>query len=205
MYRNAYINQTNGERELLWCGTDDNGEIRLYTDLTLSKCVDESNYVVEEVVDDNGEKEVKLPTPYTLFGIECGKGWYPLIQPVVDYIDEYNSTRESDKQIRITQVKEKYGTLRIYTNFYTPELQELIDNAELESEKVCEFCGSREHLGTTLEWYITICYDCMKARVNRRGIPSKWHSYENDKVYISRPHVPDELLGTIKEYEEDVI
>jgi hypothetical protein len=160
--------------------------------------IDPSNY--EEVKEENPSS---LPTPYYLFGIECGKGWYPLIQPVIDYIDDYNKDKDDNNMIRITQVREKYGSLRIYTNMYTPELQELIDKAEIESEKVCEFCGSRKHLGTTLEWYITICYDCMKDRVRRKEIPSKWHCYDDDNVYLAKPHMPDQLLGTIKEYQEN--
>ena len=45
--------------------------------------------------------------PYELFGIECGEGWKPLYQPILDYIDRYNEDHE--EKIEIHQIKEKFG------------------------------------------------------------------------------------------------
>jgi len=43
--------------------------------------------------------------------------------------------------IILTQVKEKYGELRIYTNYTTDELQAVIGFVEDYSLRVCEVCG----------------------------------------------------------------
>jgi hypothetical protein len=198
MYRHILKNKTTGLNELLWVYVGNDGNEKLYKDLTMK------NEVCGTLYEKFNEDESKSfsPTPYNLFGVECGRGWYPLIQPVFDYIDEYNKDKDEKYCISVLQVKEKYGTLRIYTNFETPELCELIEHAEEESGNVCEYCGSREHIGSTLEWYITICYDCMKERVNKRECPSRWHSYDDDKVYLASPHIPDVLIGTIDEYEK---
>ena len=108
--------------------------------------------------------------PFDLFGIECNKGWYGLIIPIVEYINDFNSKMESpDKYIKITQIKEKYGSLRFYTSFGTKELYEMIDKAEDDSYNICETCGSSEHVGHTLRgWEITCCKNCLeKLNINK--------------------------------------
>lgn len=99
-------------------------------------------------------------TPYELFGIECGDGWSSIIQPILDYIRE-------NPEIEILQIKEKWGGLRIYTGGTTKELDKMIRDAEEESYRVCEICGSREHVGQTCgRWTITICKDCLEKSGN---------------------------------------
>ena len=31
-----------------------------------------------------------LKTPWELFGVECGEGWFSLIEPILQYIQSYN-------------------------------------------------------------------------------------------------------------------
>lgn len=45
------------------------------------------------------------------------------------------------KSINITQIKEKYGTLRFYIDSVDPEIDAAIDFAESISEVTCELCG----------------------------------------------------------------
>lgn len=111
-------------------------------------------------MENDGEK---LKCCYELFGIECGKGWKKLYQPIIDYIDEYNKEHE-DKPIKIHQIKEKYGQLRFYTNFYTEELEKMIDKAEEESEHTCEYCG--KHIDGPIirhHWIYSLCEECFKS------------------------------------------
>lgn len=92
---------------------------------------------------------------YDHFGFECGEGWADLLEPVFNYINDYN-TKNSDSPIQINQIKEKWGTLRFYCSGYTNELDELICQAEAESASVCEQCGKP---GTTggKRWFKTAC------------------------------------------------
>ena len=76
------------------------------------------------------KNENKIPTPIELFGIECGKGWYKLIEPIIKYIEEYNQDKKEEDKIKIIQIKEKFGELRFYTNFGTEELHKMIEEAE---------------------------------------------------------------------------
>lgn len=109
----------------------------------------------------------KLKTPYELFYIECGEGWESLYKPLIEYIENYNLDHED--KIEITQIKEKFGGLRFYVDSYTEELKKLIDKAEEESYKTCEFCGTKNNVGLTINgWYTTICLDCLQKMLKEQ-------------------------------------
>ena len=102
-------------------------------------------------------------TPYEMFGIECGKGWENLYQPILDKIDEINKSGE--KTIEVTQVKEKFGRLEIYVNKYTDELTELIEDASEKSIHICEECGKPAESFTEGGWIYTLCNECYNKMV----------------------------------------
>ena len=66
------------------------------------------------------------------------------------------------KSTYVTQVKEKYGSLRFYIGSGSNRTFDLIDAAERESETTCEACGSP---GTIIEegWYKCRCPECRTA------------------------------------------
>ena len=122
----------------------------------------------------------KIKTCWDLFGIECGKGWYELLKPLFEYIENYNKNKKDDEKIIIKQVKEKFGTLRFYTSFETDELSELISNAEDESSKTCELCGSKEHVGHTFGWITTCCEECAKKMAKNKIV--RWKPNDSKDV-----------------------
>ena len=199
MYRVLFKNKETGEEVLFWRYFT-HGRPHYFKDVSLTDEVDISEY---DKVDTNNDV-VNIPTPYQLFGIECERGWYPLLQPIMDYIDNYNKDKSEGSMIYVTQVKEKFGTLRFYTSFTTPELSRLIEEAEVKSENVCEFCGTEKNVGSTLGWYITICHDCVKKRCIERGESIRWCNYSDDKVYWIHPDKEDEFIETTQEYEESL-
>lgn len=90
------------------------------------------------------------------FGFECGEGWFPILERLFEAI----SKLDKPEGFEITQVKEKYGTLNVYTQSSTDEIDILIDKAEYESSATCEVCG---HVGTLSKrngWYKTLCNNC---------------------------------------------
>lgn len=106
----------------------------------------------------------KPEEPYDLYGIECGKGWNKLITPILDYIDIYNSGQKDEDKIQVYQIKEKFGGLRIYVSYTTPELEKMIKEAEDQSYKVCEYCGSTDNVQQTKTgWIKTLCEKCRKG------------------------------------------
>lgn len=64
--------------------------------------------------------------------------------------------------MRIVQVKEKFGRLRIYAKPYNEAYELLLGKLEQESGKICEDCGEE---GTTEGpgWLRTLCKLCKDA------------------------------------------
>lgn len=100
----------------------------------------------------------KYNTPYRMFGIECGKGWKNLYQPILDRVEEINES--SDDSIEVTQVKEKFGRLEIYLNKYTDELLDMINEASEASGHICEECGEPAEPTKVGGWIYQLCDKC---------------------------------------------
>lgn len=82
------------------------------------------------------KKEQKWP--FDLFGVECGKGWEKLYQPLLDLCMLY--------EVEVLQVKEKFGGLRFYhggsrSGRDIKGLEALVRAAESASYHTCEDCG----------------------------------------------------------------
>lgn len=103
----------------------------------------------------------KLKTPWELFGVECGKGWFPLIEPILQYIQSYNKDKSEENKIVVYQIKEKFGTLRLEIGNYPEELNKLVEEAEKSSATTCEKCGAPASLRKYRGWYKTLCDDCL--------------------------------------------
>lgn len=81
---------------------------------------------------------------------------------------EYISTELNIRQhYRASQVKEKFGSLRFYMNYSTPEMDKLIDEAEKESALTCEECGkSGKPRSKGKGWLYTACNE----HINKQDI-----------------------------------
>jgi len=92
------------------------------------------------------------------WGIECGDGWY-------DIIDELCAKLEP-MGVVAAQVKEKFGGLRFYINPVEEgdwdTIHNAINEAEAKSYETCEKCGKP---GKVVRggWVSTLCDECNKA------------------------------------------
>jgi hypothetical protein len=91
--------------------------------------------------------------------IGCDRGWWPLIIRLNDRLSSL------DPLYRLEQVKEKLGGLRYYIQTNSPHaaaMESLIDEAEAESETVCESCSAAGVLRVDDKdhWLKTLCPDC---------------------------------------------
>lgn len=119
------------------------------------------------------------------FDYSIGKGWEPLIQSlcviikssyeqlkrVVDYANKPNPAQVwLDKlpeaknslatfPVKIVQVKEKFGTLRIHIHGGHSEIFTAARALEVASTFICEDCG-KPAVGTTSGYIRTLCEDC---------------------------------------------
>jgi hypothetical protein len=84
------------------------------------------------------------------FGFECGDGWFDIIWELCEDIERelnlFNVSQRAKEELsgqrfEVIQVKEKFGTLRFYTNYTTENIETLIQKAEEKSAKTCEICG----------------------------------------------------------------
>jgi len=103
----------------------------------------------------------------------CGPGWYDLIRDLSNDIEKI--LVENDiAYMHLVQVKEKYGTLRIYMSTETEEISELIEAAEERSYSTCELCGFPGTIrGISTHWLQTQCDKCYLKSTNpnvNRGI-----------------------------------
>lgn len=101
---------------------------------------------------------------------ECGKGWWPLIEKVAVAIDSFNAAHP-DLPVEVTQIKQKFGGLRIY-HYNAPEyIRQLIDEVIESSWHTCEHCGATEGVATNLEGYrLTLCTECRKEIKPRKPL-----------------------------------
>lgn len=83
---------------------------------------------------------------------EHGDGWEGLLAPIIAEADRVGAT--------LSQVKEKYGRMRVYFDpgqADTDKLEDLIDQTETDSATVCEMCGKPAHLMVKGTWLKTLC------------------------------------------------
>jgi|694.fasta_scaffold22813_9 hypothetical protein len=94
------------------------------------------------------------------FGCECRDGWYNIIESACGIISHYIEQRRKTNDLssfRWMQIKEKFGTLRLYHSGDADEyILGVTDMAEDLSGSVCEVCGNVGQLCGT-GWYQTLC------------------------------------------------
>lgn len=104
------------------------------------------------------------------WGFECGDGWFRLIHDLSAAIEaeaiKVGLDPESEEWPMAAQVKEKFGTLRLYLRGYSDPIHELINHAEEKSEHICEECGLAGTLRTEGWWHVS-CEPCEQKRRER--------------------------------------
>ena len=86
--------------------------------------------------------------------IGCGAGWYPILARLEQQLNEL------DPDYQVHQIKEKFGTLCFYWEGDIPNGDAIVGEAEAESARTCELCGSLGNLRTKAGWLKTLCDHC---------------------------------------------
>lgn len=81
-----------------------------------------------------GQHNKPMPETCMCWGFECGDGWFDLIWELSEKLEQFD-------ELEAFQVKEKFGGLRFYTNYYFEEAEKHIEEAMNKSMKTCEVCG----------------------------------------------------------------
>jgi hypothetical protein len=128
----------------------------------------------------------------SLWGIQCGDGWYGILRSLGTAID--GACRESGEYA--AQIKEKFGTLRVYLISRNPEtnmkmnlrqevgplislhpvsrdegIRALVNVAIEKSSTTCERCGSAGSIGKANTMIAVLCTDCSMAVANKLPDP----------------------------------
>lgn len=108
-----------------------------------------------------GQRHGSMRETTMYWGFGCGSGWFKVIYDLSAKLEAINVKLLSFGQIQATQVKEKFGLLRFYTDRSNKEVDALICEAERESSRTCEHCGKPGKLREG-GWEKTLCDDCAK-------------------------------------------
>ena len=123
--------------------------------------------------------EERRMLPFPMFGFECGDGWYNIlntlcfqIQSHIDWREDFNKSiiehnkkedpegqinqqmlQEYIPQVVVTQVKEKFCTLRFYYDGGDEKIDGMVRMAEAMSAVTCEVCGNVGKIRGRGWWY----------------------------------------------------
>lgn len=102
-------------------------------------------------------------TPFGQRGFEIGNGWEPIARLLATRLQAIGG-------VSVAQIKEKFGTLRVYLDFaeglskeHAAAALEAVDVAEQASRAVCDTCGAPGKL-ITGGWLRTLCEACKASR-----------------------------------------
>lgn len=110
-------------------------------------------------------KDLPIDESLMSFGIECGDGWYWLIDNLCESIQNYidNNFHLNISQVIATQIKEKFGGLRFYYSNGNDLIDGMVWFAENLSYKICEVCGSTKNVSQNdIGWIYTRCDKCRR-------------------------------------------
>jgi hypothetical protein len=109
------------------------------------------------------DKYPKLFSSKQFWGVECGDGWYDILDHLCGSLVTYTY---GDEEIYIDQVKEKFGRLRFYLSKEDDVMHGMVSMAEHMSGQICETCGNRgETRGGS--WMVTLCDKHHEERIVR--------------------------------------
>lgn len=103
------------------------------------------------------------------------KGWISIIDKLCgcmqSYIDNHVTYSKDGEyrpqQVTCSQMKEKFGGLRFYTNGHDNVIEGMINMAEYICDNTCQQCGLEEDLGVTSGWITVLCRTCVIGHGDR--------------------------------------
>lgn len=99
------------------------------------------------------------------YGCDHDDGWYGIIESMCSLISRYMKKKEladGPQDYRFTQIKEKFGGLRVYDAEGDNYTQGVVDMAESMSYKTCEVTGKPGELCVNGFWMKTLSPEKME-------------------------------------------
>jgi hypothetical protein len=110
------------------------------------------------------QKDLAMQETCMCWGLEVGNGWFKLIDALCSCL-QFDTDENNYPQVEATQVKEKFGSLRFYTNGENDKQRGMISFAQSLSSIICETCGTMEGVTQNEKgWISTQCDKCRKEK-----------------------------------------
>ena len=94
------------------------------------------------------------------YDLYVDEGWHPIIlaltQQIQARIDWSDKIEQPIDQVKVSQIKEKFGGLRFYYDGGDEYIEGMVDMAERWASRTCEICGDRATKHTS-GWIKTVC------------------------------------------------
>jgi len=88
-----------------------------------------------------GQRDLPPSDSLMSFGIECGDGWFGILDALCEVLTGY-AAEAGTPVVEAVQIKEKYGSLSVYTRGHDRFEDGAIDLAEAFSNRICEETGA---------------------------------------------------------------
>lgn len=105
----------------------------------------------------------RFPLTYTnRTSITVNGGWQRIVEDLFAGLETLAFAQQDCGEIPlfVQEVFQKYGTLRVAMSRVTAASERLVDHAELQSTRICEFCSSPALAREIDEWTVTLCERC---------------------------------------------
>lgn len=153
-----------------------------------------------------GELDPEYDYSFTLWD-ELGPGWSEAFGDI--YLEELGEELKRTNffdYFFILQIKEKYGSLRVYSNGAPSSVHDLINKYESISSHVCYYCGELDvPILDVFGWYLPICKHCYETQVEqirkRYGKDFHWHAPTYERL-IEQAYNENERDFTIPDHFE---
>jgi hypothetical protein len=110
--------------------------------------------------------------PNSMIYPECGDGWYWLLDQVCLMITQYSRDNRNVGPVLFSQIKEKWGGLRIYYSGGDSAIADIIWFAAQLSYSICENCGTTDKVSRNKKgWIQTLCKGCRNIKRWKKALP----------------------------------
>lgn len=102
-------------------------------------------------------------------GPECDDGWNDILNRLFAKLEAEAKKYPAGEEPYLVQVKEKFGTLRVYMDQMNGDMAKAIAEAEEESARTCEYCGRPGREISRNGWIKVRCEECERNNERRRA------------------------------------
>jgi hypothetical protein len=92
------------------------------------------------------------------------EGWKNIIEEMKEHAEPYD--------VKWSQIKEKFGTLRAYFSCpteYHELVQDIVGEAEMLSSITCIMCSKPGKISNLGYWILTLCDECLETKIPKQS------------------------------------